>query len=173
MHLDIVRRSALMVVLAVSSWSGLIRAAPPEGPIQIEADRAELDQNQLQSTYLGKVRIIQGSTEFRGDTVTVTHAKDGQPRQIEVVGDPAHFNQPATADAPAMEARAKRMRYDAPSGQLELLGGAWVRQGTDEVSSEHLVYDRRSQRILAGGESARGDRVRITIQPRSSGERAP
>jgi lipopolysaccharide export system protein LptA len=173
MHLDIVRSGALAIAFAVSSWSGFARAAAPEAPIQIEADRAELDQNQLLSTYIGKVRIIQGPTEFRGEKVTVTHAKDGLPRQIEVVGDPARFSQPASGDAPAMEAKANRMRYDASSGQMELLGNAWVRQGTDEVTSERLVYDRRNQRILASGESAGGERVRMTIQPRASDEAAP
>ena len=103
----------------------------------------------------------------------MTHAKDGLPRQIEVTGDPARFSQPASGDAPAMEAKANRMRYDASSGQMELLGNAWVRQGTDEVASERLMYDRRNQRILASGESASGDRVRITIQPRASDEAAP
>lgn len=178
MHLDIVRSSALAIALAVSSWSGCARAATPGGPIQIEADRAEIDQNQLLSTYTGKVRIIQGPTEFSGEKVMVTHEKDGLPRQIEVTGDPARFSQPATGDAPAMEAKASRMRYDAASGQMELLGSAWVRQGTDEVTSERLVYDRRNQRILASGDGGSGDggsggRVRITIQPRSSSEGAP
>lgn len=173
MHLDIVRSGTLAIALAMSSWSLSARAAAPEAPIQIEADRAELDQNQLLSTYMGRVRITQGPTEFRGEKVTVTHAKDGLPRQIEVVGDPARFNQPASGDAPAMEAKANRMRYDAASGQMELLGGAWVRQGTDEVTGERLVYDRRNQRILASGESAGGDRVRITIQPRAPDEPAP
>jgi lipopolysaccharide export system protein LptA len=59
---------------------------------------------------------------------------------------------------------------------MELLGNAWVRQGTDEVTSERLVYDRRNQRILASGASGdggSGGRVRITIQPRSSSEGAP
>ena len=53
------------------------------------------------------------------------------------------------------------------------LGNAWVRQGTDEVTSERLVYDRRNQRILASGDGGSSGRVRITIQPRSSSEGAP
>jgi lipopolysaccharide transport protein LptA len=55
-----------------------------------------------------------------------------------------------------------------------LSGEAWIRQGSDEVSGNRLVYDRRNQRILATSADGGEDRVRITIQPRSgSGPTAP
>jgi lipopolysaccharide transport protein LptA len=73
-----------------------------------------------------------------------------------------------------MEAKAQTMRYQSESGQLELSGEAWIRQGSDEVSGNRLVYDRRNQRILATSADGGEDRVRITIQPRSgSGPTAP
>ena len=154
---------------AVLLWNAtLANAAPAAAPILIEADRAELDQNQLQSTYTGNVRITQGTTVFTGERVTVLHDPDGVPRRVDIAGTPARFSQPAEAKTPAIDARAERMRYDAESGQLELNGSAWIRQNRDEVSGERLIYDRVNQRILATGEAGGTDRVRITIQPRTS-----
>lgn len=167
MFLDANRVRTLLTVMLL--WNApSANAAPAAAPILIEADRAELDQSQRQSTYIGNVRITQGRTVFTGERVTVLHDPDGVPRRVEVVGTPARFSQPAEAKTPAIDARAQRMRYDAGSGQLELNGSAWIRQNRDEVSGERLIYDRVNQRILATGEAGGTDRVRITIQPHSS-----
>ncbi|HET7687724.1 MAG TPA: lipopolysaccharide transport periplasmic protein LptA [Candidatus Macondimonas sp.] len=154
--------------------SPLAAAPPVDLPIQIEADRAELDQAQRQSIFIGNVRITQGAAVFTGERVTLSHMARGVPQHIEITGSPAHFSQPADAGNPAIEAKARTMRYQSESGQLELSGEAWIRQGSDEVSGNRLVYDRRNQRILATSEEGGADRVRITIQPRSgSGPATP
>lgn len=136
-------------------------------PIQIEADRAELDQEQRQSVFVGNVRITQGAALFTGERVTLIHMASGTPQEIEIIGRPAYFNQPEDAQYSAIEAKAATMRYRAESGQLELSGEAWIRQGSDEVTGNRLIYDRRNQRILATGGEDGADRVRIMIQPRS------
>ncbi len=167
-------RAAFLLGLSGLMTSPLAAAPPVDLPIQIEADRAELDQGQRQSIFVGNVRITQGAAVFTGERVTLSHMARGAPQHIEITGSPAHFSQPAGAGNPAMEAKAQTMRYQSESGQLELSGEAWIRQGTDEVSGNRLVYDRRNQRILATSEEGGADRVRITIQPRSgSGPTAP
>lgn len=166
--------AALLLGLSGLMASPLAAAPPVDLPIQIEADRAELDQAQRQSIFVGNVRITQGAAVFTGERVTLSHMARGAPQHIEITGSPAHFSQPADASNPAMEAKAQTMRYQSESGQLELSGEAWIRQGSDEVSGNRLVYDRRNQRILATSEEGGEDRVRITIQPRSSsGPAAP
>lgn len=166
--------AALLLGLNGLMASPLAAAPPVDLPIQIEADRAELDQAQRQSIFIGNVRITQGAAVFTGERVTLSHMARGAPQHIEITGSPAHFSQPADAGNPAIEAKARTMRYQSESGQLELSGEAWIRQGSDEVSGNRLVYDRRNQRILATSEEGGADRVRITIQPRSgSGPATP
>lgn len=164
-------------LLGLGSFSFMaapLAASPVDLPVQIEADRAELDQGQRQSIFVGNVRITQGAAVFTGERVTLNHMARGAPQQIEVTGTPAHFSQPADPKYPAMEAKAITMRYQSESGELELSGEAWIRQGSDEVTGNRLVYDRRNQRILATSKEGSGDRVRITIQPRSgSGPATP
>jgi lipopolysaccharide transport protein LptA len=89
----------------------LVAAPPVALPIQIEADRAELDQGQRQSIFIGNVRITQGAAVFTGERVTLIHMAHGAPQHIEITGSPAHFSQPADAGNPAMEAKAQTMRY--------------------------------------------------------------
>ena len=167
------RKQLLLAALALSlsSLVSPLAAAPPvEAPILIEADRAELDQGQRQSVYVGNVRVTQGAAVFTGDRVVLNHTASGKPQQVEVTGNPAHFSQPADPAHPAMEAKALTMRYQSELDRLELTDEAWVRQGSDEVSGKHLIYDRRNQRILANSEEGGEGRVHITIQPHSSSE---
>jgi lipopolysaccharide export system protein LptA len=159
------------LILSVGSLAAPLAAAPPgDAPILIEADRAELDQGQRQSVYVGNVRVTQGAAVFTGDRVVLNHTAHGKPQQVEVTGNPAHFSQPADPTHPAMEAKALTMQYQSELDRLELTGEAWVRQGSDEVSGKHLIYDRRNQRILANSEEGGEGRVHITIQPHSSSE---
>ena len=158
----------LALIFSLSSRVLPLAAAPPaQAPILIEADRAELDQGQRESVYVGNVKVTQGAAVFTGDRVVLHHDAHGKPLQIDVTGTPAHFSQPADADHPAMEAKALTMHYQADLDRLELDDAAWARQGTDEVSGKHLVYDRRNQRVTAASQEGSGERVHITIQPRS------
>ena len=141
-------------------------------PINIEADSATLHEKMGSSTYRGNVHLRQGTLHLHGDTMTV-QIRDDRIEEIVLTGSPATYVQrPDNADQD-QHAEAGRIEYLANKERLILLDNARVWQSEDEeFSSERIVFNLADNTINAGGGST-GDRVRITLQPRKSGDTEP
>jgi len=138
-------------------------------PINIEADRATLHEKNRTSTYRGNVHLRQGTLHLHGDTMTVELRED-KIDKIVLTGSPATYSQrPDNADED-LHAEAGRIEYDASNERMILLDNAHIWQSEDEeFSSDRIVFNLADNTVSAGGGS-NGDRVRITLQPRKSGD---
>jgi lipopolysaccharide export system protein LptA len=153
----------LLFCLPLVAW-GL--ASDRDQPIEVEADRATLKEKDGISIYEGNVKLTQGTLRLQADTMTV-YSKGEQVERMILVGNPATFVQRPEGRELDLHAEAARMEYHAADERIILLGAARVWQ-TDgkELRSEKIIYNLRDNTASAG-DSASGDRVRITLQPRS------
>jgi lipopolysaccharide export system protein LptA len=162
----------LLFCLPLPAW-GL--ASDRDQPIEVEADRATLNQKEGMSIYEGNVKLTQGTLRLQAATMTVYNSSE-QVDRIILIGNPATFVQRPEGRELDLHAEAARMEYHAADERIILLGAARVWQ-TDgkELRSEKIIYNLRDNTASAGN-TASGDRVRITLQPRSrqqkSGEEA-
>jgi lipopolysaccharide export system protein LptA len=152
----------LLVCLPVLAY-GL--ASDRDQPITIEADTATLKEKEGVSVYHGNVYLNQGTLKLHGDTLTV-YTKDDHIEKAILTGAPATFTQRPDGQDVDQHAEAQRMEYQAAGGFLILTGAARVWQ-TDgkEIRSEKIVYD-ITRNTANAGDSAGGDRVHITLQPK-------
>jgi lipopolysaccharide export system protein LptA len=166
------------VLVAVHAGSAL--AAPPakpaassrttqapsaQQPIQIEADRAELTDQQTVSIYTGRVKLQQGDLELAGDRLQVKRNPQTKEITATLTGSPVTAKQGAGTANP-MQARANRVDYQSSDRMLVLQGDAEVVRGKDRINSETIRYNAATQRIMADSRGGTvGDRVQITIQP--------
>jgi lipopolysaccharide export system protein LptA len=159
------RISALAGVLGLllSGTAGAL-SSDRQQPLQIDADKADIDQQHGVSTYRGNVHLTRGSMQLFADEVVVKH-DGGTIHLVTATGSPASYQQ--LSDKQQMiRARAQRMEYNIDTGQLLLLKGAELHQDTNVFASERIVYDSISDRVNAGADAASPqDRVHITIQP--------
>ncbi len=139
-----------------------------EQPINLTADRAEMDDQQGISTYTGKVKLTQGSLLLTGDKLIV-ESKDGATEVITTFGRPGRFKQRPDDKPEDVVATAKRIRYLVTQDKLFLDGDALVIQGAQQFRGEHITYDMKTDKIKAraatGGES--GGRVHMVLPGRS------
>lgn len=165
------RRLAGWLLLAVPclAW-GL--ASDRSQPIQIEADRATLDEKAGTSVYEGNVHLQQGTLRLFGDRMAV-QVRDNQVDNITIDGKPATFSQrPDKADTD-QHAEADHIEYHTGDQRLILQGNAMIRQSDKEqFSSNRIIFNLRENTVSAGGDSA-GGRVRITLQPDVAPEDVP
>jgi lipopolysaccharide export system protein LptA len=147
-------------------------ASDRDQPITIEADRATLKEKEGISIYQGNVYLNQGTLKLHGDTMTV-HTKDDHIEKAVLTGNPATFMQRPDGQDIDQHAEAQRMEYQAAGGLMILTGAARVWQ-TDgkELRSEKIVYD-ITKNTANAGDSAGGDRVHITLQPKPKAAQAP
>jgi len=137
-------------------------------PINIEADRATLHEKSGTSTYRGNVHLRQGTLHLHGDSMTV-EMRDDNIEKIVLIGSPATYSQrPDNADED-QHAEAGRIEYDARNESMTLLDNARIWQSdNEEFSSDRIVFNLADNTVSAGGGS--GDRVRIKLPPRKSGD---
>lgn len=148
-------------------------------PINIEYDKADVDQVTQNYVATGNVVITRGTMVLKSDRAEVKEAPDGYHTFILTAapGKLATFRQKRD-DGPNMwdEGQAQRIEYDERNDLVKLFSKAVIRQlegtkVTQEMDSEFISYDNRKEVLVgrndaSGADKPGGGRGSITLQPR-------
>ena len=139
-------------------------------PVQLSADKAELNNTTGVSVYTGSVVLTQGSMTIRGDKMTVHTDAQHQLEKAVVVGQPATYEQLPEGETEKVHAEAPRMEYYAASPErIVLMNGAKLWQGKNTFTGEHIVYEVAADKVNA--QSGDNQRIHITLFPKKEGEK--
>ncbi len=139
-----------------------------EQPINLEADRAQLDQTTGISTYEGNVIITQGSMRLFADVARI-YVTDGEFERMEADGDPVRFRYRPAADKEEIFGRGQHATYDVSDAKIVVTTNARFTQGGDVFTGDYVEYDLAQDLVKAKG-AGEGGRVFFTIQPRNDDE---
>src|SRR5512139_2977318 len=106
--------------------------ADRDKPVNLEADSVTLDDIRKISVYEGNVVLSQGTLMLRADRVQVTQNAGGLDK-VTATGRPVAFRQKIDGRDEFIEGFANRIEYDSGKSQLELIGEAQLRRGSDEL----------------------------------------
>jgi lipopolysaccharide export system protein LptA len=152
--------AALLTGMASINAAGA-RDDDRDQPATIEADRAEIDRSAGLAQYRGDAVFNQGSLRVTGERITV-EAEQGQIENAKSQGSPATIQQRNDAGR-LVRGRAQRIRYDARSPLVTLLGDAELVRGGDNFSAGRIEYHPDTGRIDAQRDDSQ--RVRIRMEP--------
>lgn len=140
-------------------------------PIEIEADHAQLDDEQGITQYKGKAILTQGTLRIEGDIITFYYDDDKQLTKAVAQGKRATYQQIQKAGEAPIRAKAYTMEYHAKAQKIYLIGKAHVWQTGSEFSGERIEYDIERNIVNASGRTKhteqpkKGERIHIIIQP--------
>lgn len=157
-------------VLLLAALVGLLLAAGTqartpdrEQPIDLEADRAEIDSARGISTYTGAVVLTQGSLVITGERMVVhTREVDGRRvlDRVEVEGTPATYEQLPEGQTDTVHAEAPRMAYYSRGPQrLHLSDGAELWQRENRMSGDEIQVNLETQEAVVEGRDDRRTRA--------------
>ncbi|MGB5260972.1 MAG: lipopolysaccharide transport periplasmic protein LptA [Gammaproteobacteria bacterium] len=153
----------LLALLPLLAW-GL--SSDRNQPIQIEADKATLDEDEGIIIYEGNVQLQQGSLLLRGSRVTV-YISDNQLDRVILEGQPASYSQRFDGEDDDQQAEAGRIEYQAGTQRMILEEAARIwRAESEEFSSDRIIVNLKDNTLTAGGDGP-GSRVRIILQPKT------
>ncbi len=137
-------------------------------PVQIEADRLEIDQARGTSHYQGAVILRQGSLRLEADSLWV-YSQDRRLSRVIAQGQPARLRQRPDGTEQAIEAEALRIEYTTDDGLLIFSGAAELRQGGNRFRGQRIEYDSRARRVRASGDTTDEGhgRIQVIIQPQT------
>lgn len=142
--------------------------ADRDKPVNLEADTVTLDDIKKVSVYQGNVVLSQGTLMLRADRVQVTQNEGGLDK-VSATGRPVAFRQKVDGRDEYIEGFADRIEFDSVNGQLELIGRAQLRRGSDELRGAQISYNANTEFYkVIGQPDARtpSGRVRAIIHPK-------
>lgn len=148
--------------------------------IELEADRADIDDLKGISVYTGNVVLVQGSLVIKAHKLTLYNDKNKKLEKAVAVGGTgklATFKQRPEGKDKDLRARARTMIYFLNKDKIHLLKQAHVWQGGDTFSGDKIIYDTKQETVIASSQKDQqgkpvktGSRVKVTIQPKSNNQ---
>ncbi|AIW12912.1 lipopolysaccharide transport periplasmic protein LptA [Vibrio tubiashii] len=156
---------SLISCLLLSSQA-MALSTDQDQPVYIDSDSQQLDMQSNKVTFLGDVKLKQGSININADKVIVTRdPKDGSIQEIEGYGDLATFSQ-LTDDGKTLYGEAKELYYVMVDDQLTMIDEAMLSQDDSVIRGTKIRYKISSQKLIADGKQ-KGDRVSTVLQPQA------
>jgi lipopolysaccharide export system protein LptA len=139
-----------VVLLAMLPTLAFAQAQVPFGglshdstlPVEITADRLDLDQAAGSAVFTGGVKVGQGAMRLAADRVEVFYDEESTEATGKVQRMVATGN--VTLSNGAEAAEAERATYEVAAGTIEMQGDVLLTQGQNALSSERLTIDLNS-----------------------------
>ncbi|MGB1882316.1 MAG: lipopolysaccharide transport periplasmic protein LptA [Gammaproteobacteria bacterium] len=140
-----------------------------EQPIEIEADFAELDDEEGTTVYVGNVIVVQGSIRMTGDRLRVNFTEERELKDAYLEGQLATFRQTPDEGQEDVEGEAVMIEYHALENMLYLIEKAKVTQGQRLTQGHRINYD--TERSIVTVRSARAGSADKDEQPKAQSGR--
>jgi lipopolysaccharide export system protein LptA len=144
-------------------------------PINYSADAGDVNYQTKVGSLSGNVIITQGTLTIHADKVVMKQNADNS-MSVSAVGNPVTFRQKRDGSEEYYEGYAQRAEYDGAKEFLQLFDHALLRRGKDEIRSNYITYNAKTEVFKAEGRAASeaapaegnpGARVRGVFQPKS------
>lgn len=165
-----VRPAALILLSALLPLHCWALESDRNQPIEVEADRLEIREQDNISVYEGNVRLVQGSMRIDSDRLVIHFDDNHDLTMLEMTGKPARFRQ-LTDDQQEMLGEGEQIDYIESQSLLVLRQNASFSQTGDLIKSDLIRINTFTNSIEAGGEQTQ-DRVKMVIKPRSDADTA-
>ena len=173
------RGGAVVVLVAAMSCLAPAHAekADRDKPVNFSSDDAGgVNYETRTGSLKGNVVITQGTMTVRADRIDFKQNADNS-LSATAFGNPISFRQKRDDSDGYDEGWALRAEYDGAKEQLELFDNAILKRGTDEIRSNYISYNSKTELFRAegrpattpvAGDAGRNDRVRGTFQPKEN-----
>ena len=154
--------------------------ADRDQPIAVDAASGESNGKTNTRTLDGDVHLNQGTLSISADHAVMQASAEGD-QHVTANGRPVKFRQKMEASPGWLDAHSDRLEYDSKSGDVRLLGNAWLKRGGDEITGSVVTYNTNTEvyraeggkRSTGDGVAPSGDRVHMIIQPKKKPDAAP
>jgi lipopolysaccharide export system protein LptA len=150
----------------------LAERADRDKPVNLEADRVDLDDAKKEAVFVGAVTLTQGTLTIKADKIIVKQDAEGFQYGI-AYGNPAHFRQRREGSDEYIEGFSERLEYDGKADKVQMFTNARIQRGGDEVRGDYIAYNAVTEffQVIGGGKSAASPsnpqgRVHAVIQPK-------
>ena len=155
----------LLFMLLCLPLTGFALSTDKNQPINIEADKLDIDDSQHISIYQGNVKMKQGSLHIEADKIIFHFTDNNDLQKLEIEGSPATLTQLNDKNEP-VSGRARNIIYTENQLLLKLMGDARFQSEADTIDGEWITINTNTDALKAGSKKGE-NRVRMIIQPKN------
>jgi lipopolysaccharide export system protein LptA len=154
----------LLAAVPASSQSAL-RSLDTNAPVDVAADRIEVQDRADRAIFSGNVEVHQGNLSLEAQRITVAYSGglDGGPQVQRLDASGGVY-----VRSPSESARGQFAVYDLNRRLITLIGGVELHQDGNVIRGGRLVIDLNSGRAVIDGR-AQGDGIEGTSTGRVTG----
>ena len=123
------RNLALLAWCLLSVLPAHAERADRDKPVNLEADRVNVDDAKQIATFEGNVILTQGTLVIRGDRMVVQQDADGFKNGV-AYGNLASFRQKREGYDEYIDGYAERIEYDSKAEKLQMFNRAYLKKAT-------------------------------------------
>jgi lipopolysaccharide export system protein LptA len=151
-------KKSLLIGLALGTVASLasplvaqaLKGHNTNSPVDVEADRIEVQDRADRAIFAGNVKVRQGDLNLEAARLTVAYDRTGsdglQIQRLDATGG-------VLVRSPSETARGQYAVYDLNRRQITMIGGVTLNQGANTVRGGRLVIDLDSGRAVVDGSS--------------------
>ncbi len=145
--------SALGLLLAVPASGQALKGHNSNAPVDVEADRIEVQDRADRALFVGNVRAVQQGLTMTAARLTVAYA-NGAGSGVEIQRLDATGG--VTVRSATENASGDMAIYDLPRRLITMVGGVTLNQGQSQVRGGRLVIDLNTGRAVVDGSAVGG-----------------
>jgi lipopolysaccharide export system protein LptA len=148
-------RNALILALALPLVAGpatgqALKGHNTNAPVDVEADRIEVQDRADRAIFVGNVRVSQADLTLASARLTAAYA-NGATSGVQI--DRLDATGGVTIHKGDQTAQGSTAIYDLPRRLITMVGGVTLTQGGNRVSGGRMVIDLNSGRAVVDGSS--------------------
>ena len=140
---------AAAALLSPALGQSALKGHNSDAPVDVAADRIEVQDRADRAIFTGNVEVRQGSLELSTARLTVAYANQGgiEIERLEASGG-------VVLRSPSETARSRFAIYDLDRRLVTMIGGVTLTRGQSHVQGARLVLDLDSGRAVMDGGAA-------------------
>src|SRR5512145_1209765 len=139
-----------VLAAALAAPDAHAEAADKGKPINYSADSGDVNYQTKIGNLSGNVVITQGTMTIRADRIVFRQNADNSV-SATAHGNPISFRQKRDGVDEYFEGHAQRAEYDGAKEVLELFDRALLKRGQDEIRSNYIYYNAKTEQFRAEG----------------------
>jgi lipopolysaccharide export system protein LptA len=144
---------SLLPFFAVPAAGQALQGHNAKAPVDVEADRIEVQDRADRAIFSGNVRVNQGGLRLSSARLTVAYAKGGGGIDIERLDASGGVSVTSATETATGEFAV----YDLPRRIITMVGGVTLVKGANRISGGRLVIDLNSGRAVVDGSAVGGN----------------
>ncbi len=140
------------LLLAVPASGQALKGHNAKAPVDVAADRIEVQDRTDRAIFAGNVRVQQAGLNLTAARLTVAYARKGNGADIERLDASGGV----TVTSATESASGEFAVYDLPRRLITVVGGVTLVQGSNRVHGGRLLIDLDSGRAVIDGSGPAG-----------------